>query len=150
MAINVKQVTLWRKEVDNRAGVLASTLEPIARAGVDLQVVMGYRYPGNETKAAIEVYPVTGKKAASAAQAANLTASSIPTLHVEGDNRPGLGYAIARALADGGINISFEVAQVIGRRFSAIFGFETDDQAKKAATVIKKAVAAKSKARARG
>ena len=145
MAINVKQVTLWRKEVDNRAGVLASTLEPIARAGVDLQVVMGYRYPGNETKAAIEVYPVTGKKAASAAQAANLTASAIPTLHVEGDNRPGLGYAIARALADAGINISFEVAQVIGRRFSAIFGFETDDQAKKAAAVIKRAVAGKRK-----
>jgi len=42
-------------------------------------------------------------------------------------------------LADAGINISFHVAQVIGRRFSAIFGFETDTAAGRAATLIKRA-----------
>lgn len=139
MAVTVKRVTLWRSEVENRPGELARALEPIARAGTDLQVVMGYRYPGNETKAAIEVYPIAGGKAAAAAQAGGLSASSIPTLHVEGDNRLGLGYEIARALADAGINISFQVAQVIGRRFSAVFGFESDGAARRAATLIKKA-----------
>lgn len=139
MGMTVKRVTLWRSEVENKPGELARALEPIARAGTDLQVVMGYRYPGNETKAAIEVYPITGRKAAGAAQAGGLSASSIPTLQVEGDNRPGLGYEIAKALADAGINISFQVAQVIGRRFSAIFGFETDAAAGRAATLIKRA-----------
>jgi hypothetical protein len=139
MAVTVKRVTLWRSEVENQPGELARALEPIARAGTDLRVVMGYRYPGNETKAAIEVYPIIGRKAATAAQAGGLSASSIPTLHVEGDNRPGLGYAIAKALADGGINIGFQVAQVIGRRFAAVFGFETDAAARRAATLIKRA-----------
>jgi hypothetical protein len=43
---------------------------------------------------------------------------------VEGDNRPGLGHAIAKAIGDAGINISFVMAQVVGRRYSAVFGLE--------------------------
>ena len=46
MAVTVKKAMLWRKEVDNRPGMLASTLQPLAEAGADLQVVMAYRYPG--------------------------------------------------------------------------------------------------------
>ena len=138
MAVKVKNVTLWRRDVENRPGALAETLSPLARAGVSLQVVMGYRYPGDEGRAAIEVYPVTGKKATAAAQHAGLSASAIPTLFVEGDDRPGLGHAIARSLADAGINLSFLVAQVIGRRYSAVVGFESETDAKRAAGLIKK------------
>ena len=32
---------------------------------------------------------------------------------------------MARALADAGINLVFLVAQVVGRRYSAVFGFES-------------------------
>ena len=39
MALSVKRVTLWRTDVDNRAGVLASTLAPLAAVGADLRVV---------------------------------------------------------------------------------------------------------------
>lgn len=145
MAVTVKKATLWRREVENKTGVLVTILEPLAAAGTDLQVVMGYRYPGNESKAAIELYPVSNKKAMAAAQAAGLNASSIPTLLVQGDNKPGLGYATAKAIADAGINLSFLVAQVIGGKYSAVFGFETPADADKAATLIKKATAAKKK-----
>ena len=145
MAVTVRKIVLWRSEVENRPGVLAHALEPLASAGADLQVVMGYRYPGVESKAAIEVYPVSGKKSTAAAQAAGLSASPIPTLLVQGDNKPGLGHAMAGAIADAGINTSFLVAQVIGRRYSAVYGFETEDDARKAASLIKKATAGKKK-----
>ena len=104
MPVTVKSITLWRKEVDNQPGILAQTLEPFATGGADLHVVMGYRYPGNETKAAIELYPVAGRKLVRAAQAAGLTASPIPTLLVEGDNKPGLGHTIAGAIAESGVS----------------------------------------------
>ena len=87
MAVTVKSISLWRKEAENRTGLLAQTLEPLAKAGADLGVVPGYRLPGNDAKAAIEVYPVSGNKVTAAAAATGLTASSIPTLLVEGDNR---------------------------------------------------------------
>jgi hypothetical protein len=78
-----------------------------------------------------------------AAQEAGLTASSLQALLVEGDNRPGLGHAISQAIADAGINMDFVVAQVIGRKYSAVFGFESEADASKGAAVIRKAAAAK-------
>ena len=69
-----------------------------------------------------------------------MAASAIPTLLVQGDNRPGLGHAIAQAIAEAGINVTFLVAQVIGTRFSAVMGFEDEAASKQATTLIKKAV----------
>src|SRR6266853_987929 len=128
MAVSIKKAILWRREIDNHPGMLANTLQPLSEAGADLQVVMAYRYPGGENKTAIELYPVSGKKAA-AAQTAGLAPSSISTLLVEGDNRPGLGHAIAKAVGNAGINMSFVMAQVVGRRYSALFGFENETDA---------------------
>jgi hypothetical protein len=142
--LTIKQIKIWRGEVENKPGVLAQTLEPLAAAGVDLQVLMGYRYRGTDNKAAVEAYPVSGKKAAAAAASVGLGGSEIPILLVQGDNKPGLGYAIARAIADAGINIGFIVAQVVGRKYSAVIGLETDAEAKKVSQIIRK-VAAKRK-----
>lgn len=145
MAVTVKKVTLWRGEVENQPGLLARTLQPFANAGIDLQVVMGYRYPGNETRAAVEVYPVSSKKSVAAAQSAGLSVSSIPSLMVEGDNRVGLGYVMAKAIAEAGINMSFLVAQVVGRKYSALLGFESDTDRDQAAALLRKAVKARKK-----
>ena len=90
--------------------------------------------------AVIEVCPVSGKKATAAAGKVGLAAAAIPTLLVQGDNKPGLGHAIAQAIAEAGININFLVAQVIGTQFSAVMGFEDEAASKQATTLIKKAV----------
>jgi len=140
MAVTVKKITLWRCEAENQPGALAATLEQPAAAGADFRVMMGYKHPTIAGKAAIEVYPVAGKKVTAAAAAAGLGAAAIPTLLVEGDNRAGLGHAMAQALSGAGINIAFLVAQVIGRKFAAVIGFETEDDAGKAAPMIKKAM----------
>ena len=100
---------------------------------------MAYRYAGDGSKGAVELYPVSGKKAIAAAKEAGLKASSIPALLLEGDNRRGLGYAISKAVADAGINMAFQVAQVTGRKYSATLGFETAADARKATPLIKKA-----------
>ena len=141
MAVIVKKAVLWRKEVDNRPGMLANTLEPLSDAGADLQVVMAYRYPGASDTAAIELHPVSGRKPIAAAKAAGLAQSPIPTLLVQGDNRQGLGHAIAKAIGEAGINLNLLMVQVLGRRYSAIFGFENEADAAKATALIKKAAA---------
>jgi hypothetical protein len=142
MAVTVKPIKLWRKEIRNEPGALAEALEPLAAEGADLQVVMGYRYPGHEEKAAIEVYPIANKKLSSAARRAGLDVAPISALLVEGDNKPGLGHAITRAIAEAGINLDFVVAQAMGRRYSAVFGFDSEADLKKASPLIKKATAA--------
>ena len=139
MATSVKGITLWRREVDNRPGALARTLEPLARASADLKVLMAYRYPGDESTGAVELYPISGKKAQAAAQTAGLAAATIPTLLVQGDNRAGQAHAATRAIADAGINLSFFLGQVIGNKYSAVLGFESATDAQRAASLIKKA-----------
>jgi len=137
MALTVRKILLWRREAPDAPGVGAATLEPFARSGTDLKLVMGYRI--HDGKAAVEVWPVAGKKTVSAAQEAGLVAASIPALLLEGDDRPGLGHAFARAVADAGINLSFMMAMVVGRKFSAVFGFGSEADAKMAAPLLRKA-----------
>src|SRR5262245_10404379 len=80
MAVTVKKIVLWRKEAENRTGILANALAPFANAGTDIHVVMAYRFPGQESKAAIELYPVTGRTSVTAANEAGFSASAIPAL----------------------------------------------------------------------
>jgi hypothetical protein len=145
MPLTLKKIVLWRKEVNDRTGMLANALAPLAHAGTDVHVVMAYRFPHQDSKAAVELYPVTGKKSAAAAKEAGFSASDIPALLVEGDNRAGLGYTAAQAIADAGINLDLLVAQVVGKKYSAVFGFESDADAAKCAAIIRKASAAKKK-----
>ncbi len=137
MAVTVRKILLWRREAPDAPGVGAATLEPFARSGADLKVVMGYRI--HDGRAAVEVWPVSGKKTVAAAQGAGLAVSSIPALLVEGDDRPGVGHAFARAVADAGINLSFLMAMVVGRKYSAVFGFGSEADAKAAMPLLRKA-----------
>src|SRR5437588_9878801 len=139
MAVTVKPIKLWRKEIENKPGALAQTLQPLAAEGADLQVVMGYRYPGHEEKAAIELYPIANKKLSTSAQRAGLRDASIAALLMEGDNKPGLGHAITQAIADAGINLDFVVAQVMGRRYSAVLRSDSEADLKKVARLRKTA-----------
>jgi len=143
MAIRIRKLTLWRAEVAHRPGALAELLDPLAAAGTDLQVVMGYRLPGDKARAVVEVAPITSRRAALAATKAGLVAGGAPTLQVLGENRPGLANRIAHALADSHVNIAFLVAQVVGKRYSAVFGFENEADLDKAADRIRAAVVAR-------
>jgi len=143
MALSVKKIMLWRGEVDDKPGALARALAPLAAAGSNLRLVMGYRLGGSAGRAAVEMFPVTSKKAEAAASSAGLATVSTPALLVEGDDRPGLGHAITQAIADAGIDMGYVVAQVAGKRYSAVLGFSADADADKAVGLIKQASAAK-------
>ena len=107
MGVTVKEITLWRREIENQPGMLAHVLEPLAGSAADLKVVMAYRYPGDETRGAVELFPISGKKATAAAEAAGLTRADIPALLVEGSNRAGIGFDTTKAIAAAGINLAF-------------------------------------------
>jgi hypothetical protein len=139
MALTVKVITLWRREIENRPGALAGVLHPLATTKADVQVLMAYRFPGDESRGAVELFPISGRKAAAAAADAGLTpASDIPAVMVQGSNRAGLGYRTSRAIADAGINLAFLVAQVVGTKFSAVYGFDSVTDRDRAVKLLKK------------
>lgn len=149
MAVRIKPITLWRVEVGNQPGALSRALAPLASARANLQVVMGYRFPNDRSRAAIEVAPVSGPRSTAAAQSAGFSEAGIPALKIEGDNRAGVGHAIANAMAEANINIDFLMGQVAGGRYSTVIGFESQDDAARATPLIKSATAAPRKAAGR-
>ncbi|HMC22048.1 MAG TPA: hypothetical protein VKL19_09390 [Thermoanaerobaculia bacterium] len=136
MAVTVKNVVIWRAEVAHLRGELARVLQPLAEAAANLQVIMAY---AEGERGLVEICPISGKKVTDAAKKAGFSPSSKPTLLVQGDDRAGLGSRIAKAIAEQGVSISFDVTQVIGRKFSSVYGFQAEDDARKAAAAIKKA-----------
>ena len=106
-----------------------------------------YRFPDAQ-KGAIDVNPISGRKFISTANCAGLAPSAVPVLLIESDNWHGLGYGLTKGIGDAGIDVSFVMAQVVGRRYAAVFGFKSDDDAAKAATLIKEA-ATQTRARCR-
>ena len=135
MALTLKEITLWRRHMDNTPGALAQVLEPFT--GSDLNVVMAYRVPGKETQAVVELYPITGKRATARAKASGLVPADIPALLVQGTNRAGLGFDTTTAFAEAGINLAFLVTQVIGTRFASVYGFDSDADRQKAMQILK-------------
>ena len=51
----------------------------------------------------------------------------------------GVSASGAKAIAEKGISISFDVTQVIARKYSAVYGFQSAEAAKTAAEAIRKA-----------
>src|SRR2546429_4357136 len=99
MPLTVKRITLWRADVQNEPGVLSRILEPLAAAGADLQVVMGYRFPTTPERSAVELYPVSGRRTTAAAGEGGAPAAGTPRLLVAGGKRARWGGAMGRAPA---------------------------------------------------
>jgi hypothetical protein len=143
LKLTVKQVKLWVFHGGDRKGMLADALEPLAAAGVHLQVVMAYRFPTELDRCAIEVFPIDGPTAEAEARRAGFAQSDTPCLLVEGDDRRGLGARISRAISDAKVSMAFLMAQVVGKKFSAAIGFASDEDAAAATKAIQALARAK-------
>jgi predicted amino acid-binding ACT domain protein len=82
---------------------------------------------------------VKGKKVVAAAQAAGLAmAPDMHMLRIEGADKPGTTAAIARAMADAGINFRALSATAAGRNFRAFLALDSAEDAARAAGALKK------------
>ncbi len=139
MALKIRKGYLWRKEIENKPGTFAAALEPFSRAGQNLQIVMGYAKTTEQSKGAIEIFPVTDEKGKGCAKEGGLHEMTETTcLIVEGEDKAGTAYSIAKAIADAGINLHFAMCQSVDKQFQACFGFANDADADKAQAAIAK------------
>ena len=140
MDIKVKKVKLWRTEVSRRSGALAAALEPLAQHGADLKVIRVRAVPGRAKRNVVEVYAGDGKRAAMVARAAGFSQTPATAVLLQGDNRPGFAYEVANAVAWAGIGVRDYEAGVVDRRFSSTLTFDSESDAAKAVTIIRKVI----------
>jgi len=137
MAYEVTKVEVWTREIDDRAGSLAAALEPLAKAGVDLVFMIARRYTHVAGKAVVFVGGIAGPATKAAETAGFKRASGLVGLRVEGPNKPGDAYEVAKLLSGAGINLRGVSATVIGPKYVQIMAFDSAADADKAASVLR-------------
>jgi len=133
MALRIKKGHMWRGQIEDKPGTFANALAPFAKSKYNLQVVTGWSPDKNKQTGSIEVYPVADEQSKQCAKEAGLhEVTDIVCLIVEGEDRPGLAYDMAKIMSDLGINLRFAVCQGVKPNFLACFGFHNDADAEKA------------------
>ena len=144
MALEVRADVVWAGDISDQPGGLAEVLGALAAGGANLEFVIARRRAEMPGQGVVFVAPVKGKAVQNAAAKVGLSkAENVPTLRVEGADRPGMGEKMLRAIADQGINLRGVSGGVIGRRFVAYLGFDKPEDASNAAKALKKIDGAK-------
>lgn len=139
MALKVTKADVWAVSIDDRAGGVADKLDALARAGANLEMVFARRTPENPGKGMLFATPIKGAKATRAAEEAGMgKPGSIHSVRIEGDDRPGLGAKIARALGDAGISFRGISAVAIGRKFVSYLACDSAEDQARAIAELKK------------
>ncbi len=139
MKLSVTKAEVWTAELDDQVGGTAAKLEPLARAGANLELVLARRTAEQPGKGILFVYPVKGARVQRAAREAGLVRSdSVHAIRVEGGDQAGLGARMARALGDAGISLRGLTAIAPGRKFISFIAFDSAADAARAASVLKR------------
>ena len=138
MALKVTKVDVWAGDLNDVPGGLADVLEKLSQGGGSLDFVIARRSDKHPGAGKVFVTPVTGAKSKDSAGRAGLQhANKMGTLRVEGSDARGVGAKITRAMADAGINVRGVSAAVIGGKFVAYIGLDSDEDADRAAQALK-------------
>lgn len=137
MPYTIRSVEVWAADVFNRPGMLARMLEGLSNAGAQLEFMVARQR--TENSARVFVAPLKGKKQKQAAEDVGFVpAIGMHAIRIQGNDRPGLGAEVSRAIAAAGINIRGAAAASIGKQCVINLAFRSDADAKKATAVIRK------------
>lgn len=139
MGLKATKAEVWAVSIDDRAGSVADKLEPLAKAGASLEMVLARRTPENPGKGMLFVTPVKGAKVIRAAREAGMgSPQRIHSVRIEGVDQPGLGAKIARALGAAGISFRGISGVAIGRKFVSYLACDSAEDQAKAIAALKK------------
>ena len=139
MKLKVTQAEVWAATIDDRPGGLHEKLAPLSQAGANLEFIISRRTPEQPGKGVVFATPIKGAKQTKAAEATGFQkAAALHSLRVEGTNKPGVGTAITKALADAGLNVRGVSGAALGRQFVIYVALDTPEDASKAASILKK------------
>ena len=139
MKLKVAKEDVWAATIKDRPGGLNEKLEALAAVDVNLEFVIARRLTDKKNAGVVFVTPVKGARREQAAKKAGFKKSrSLHSLRVDAADKPGLGAALTRALADAGINLRGLSAAAIGRKSVIHLAFDKATDAAKAARILKK------------
>ena len=138
MALKVSKVDVWAGDLNDVPGGLADVLERVSQGGGSLDFVIARRSDKHPGAGKVFVTPVTSAKTKDSAGRAGLQhATGMGTVRVEGTDARGMGAKMTRAMAEAGINVRGVSAAVVGNKFVAYIGLDSDEDADRAMGALK-------------
>lgn len=139
MNLTVEQVDVWAAEIADEPGGLAYALTGLREAGVDLDFMVARRAPEKPGTGVVFVTPLRGDKEIAAASLLGFNVTnSLHSVRIEGENTGGIAATLTEKLAAEGINLRGVSGAVIGPRFILYIGFDSAEEAERAANILKK------------
>lgn len=140
MDLIVERVDVWAASVKDEPGGLARKLTALRGAGAGLDFVIARRAPEEPGTGVVFVTPLRGDtEVAAAADVGFNVTSSVHSVRVEGEDRPGIAAELTKKLAAAGINLRGLSAAVIGTRFVVYIALDSAAEATKAISILQQA-----------
>ena len=136
----VEHVDVWAASIKDEPGGLSQILTTLREAGADLDFIIARRSPDKPDTGVVFMTPLRGdmEVAAAADLGFNVT-TSVHSVRVEGDNKPGVAAELTEKLASAEINLRGLSAAVIGTRFIMYIGLDSTEDAEKTYNILKQA-----------
>lgn len=123
--LNVTKVNLWSAPVENRPGGLLAALEPLVKAGADLELMVARRSDNDRDDGLVLLSPVHGQRQEAAAEQLGFRRNeNIFCLRLEGPDEPGYAYRILYALAADRLNLKEVSAASLNNQFVMFVAFD--------------------------
>jgi len=141
MDLIVERVDVWAASIKkDEPGGLSHVLTGLREAGADLDFIIARRAPEKPGTGVVFVTPLRGdREVAAAADLGFNVTSSVHSVRVEGENKPGVAAGLTEKLAEARINLRGLSAAVIGARFILYIGLDSADDAEKAVNILQQA-----------
>jgi len=138
MTLKVQKLDTWAASLEDNPGSLAAKLGALAKGGANLQFVIARRAHERPGTGVVFVTPIQGSAARRAALKAGFTKTDkLHTVEVQGPDKAGRGAALAQVLAGGGLNLRGLSAAAIGKKFVCYIALDTQEDAAKAARLLR-------------
>lgn len=138
--LKIERVNVWVAGIQDEPGSLATILAGLEEAGADLDFVLARRAPDKPGTGVVFLTPLRGDRQIDAAAFLGFNViSSVQSLRVEGENKPGAVANLTKKLAAAKINLRGLSGAVNGSRFIVYIGFDSAADAAKAADVLQQA-----------
>jgi hypothetical protein len=139
MKADISQVEIWAGGVEDRPGGLADKLEAISKSGAGLEFLVARRSPEKPGGGVVFMAPIKGSKQIKAAREAGFgKTEGLSAVRIAAADRAGLGAEVTKAVAQAGINIRGLSAIAAGKRAVFYFAFDSDTDAKRAISALKR------------
>lgn len=136
----VEHVDVWSASIADKPGGLSWLLKGMDEAGADFNFIIARRTPDKPGSGVVFVTPIRGDREVKAASTLGFSLTrSVDALCFEADNKPGATARLTGLIADAGINIRGLSVAVIGTRYVAYIGFDSDNDAKTALSILQNA-----------